>query len=55
MGGCRQDAVDDPVEGFYETHCFFVGNMGDGFVEADPGEVVNKAGLYASLWDGCKG
>ena len=35
-------------------YCFFVGDLGDGFVEAAPGEVVNKAGLSASLQDGCK-
>ena len=54
LWGGRQDAVDEPVKGF-SKNLFFVGNLGDGFVEAAPGEVVDKAGLSALLRDGCKG
>ena len=36
-------------------HFLFVGNLGDGFIEATPGEVIDKVGLFASLQDACKG
>ena len=36
---------------FYQTHCFFVGYLGDFLVEAASGEVVDKAGFSALLRD----
>ena len=39
------------TEGFSKTSRFFVCYLGDLFVEATLGEVVNEAGFYASLRD----
>ena len=32
-----------------------MGYLGDRFVKATPGEIVNEAGFSASLWDVCEG
>ena len=41
--------------GFSEMHRLFVGYLGDYFIEANPGEIVNEAGFSALLQDVCKG
>ena len=35
-------------------HRLFVGYLGDCFIEANPGEIINEAGFSSLLWDGCE-